>query len=1046
MSTTEAEIQLLQAGEAALEAQRALLGDAVVDAALGPMREKLAALQAQTDRAEQQRKQATVLFADVSGFTALSETMDAEVVAGIMNDLWQLVDTAITDHGGRIDKHIGDAVMALWGADGAREDDPERAVRGALAMQAAINAFCTTHNVPLAMRIGVNTGPVLLGQVGTTAEFTAMGDAVNLASRLEHAAPVGGVLISHDTYRQVRGIFDVSPQAPLAVKGKTEPVQTYVVQQAKPRAFRMATRGVEGVETRMVGREAEMLALQSAYADVMESAETRVITVIGEAGVGKSRLLYEFDNWIELRPEQIYYFKGRANRNLQNVPHSLFRDLFAFRFDILDSDPTAVALAKFQAGMAGILDAELADVAGHWLGFDFSSSDAVKLLLGSGNFKAIARAHLTRYFRALAAAGPVVILLEDIHWADDQSLDLVAYLATTIPEARLLVVAVTRPSLFERRPNWSEGEAAFQQVHLKPLSNSASRALVNEILQRVDDVPGALRDLIIDAAEGNPFYVEELIKMLIEQGVIERDIEDLRGLPKTSEVSRWRVRDDKLAAVKVPPTLTGLLQARLDALPRPEREALQRASVIGRLFWDDCVADLLQTETGAIDPVLAATRDRELIFRREHSAFARCGEYIFKHVLLRDVAYETVLLRHKAEYHGRVARWLESHAGERLGEYLSLIAEHYIQAGEGVTAAGLLECAGREALDTGEWLPAARALDQALALRRAAGETAGPAVIAANISLGEAYFGLGDFASSQTAYEYGAAEAQRMGDSSAQVEAYAGLSRMSTLLGQSDRAKELAEAAISLARADGGRLLGQALIAAASVASHLGDIEAAATLTTETLAIHRAVGDISGEAFGLIILGILAAKRGELETAEQHYTAALALARQANHLSHEAGALTNLGSNAYRRGDYIAARAYGRAAQERHQSTGEQQSLLITLGNVAQADLKLGDVDAARRGAREVMVLSRKLGSPIDTVWAVSLLGQILAFERRTTSALALFGLARSQPAVEHQMLVDFDQEIAGLGLPAAEVEVGLSAGAALDFETVVREILDGKW
>ena len=405
MSGATTEIDQLKAGMAALEAQRTILGDAMVEVMLGPIREKLAALEA-AGRADQQRKQATVLFADVSGFTAMSETMDAEEVAGVMNDLWAAVDKAITGHGGHIDKHIGDAVMALWGADTAREDDPERAVRGALAMQAAIGHFCETRGAELAMRIGVNTGPVVLGAVGTTGEFTAMGDAVNLASRLEHAAPVGGVLIGHDTYRQVRGIFDVVAQEPLSVKGKAEPVQTYVVQRAKPRAFRMATRGVEGVETRMVGREAELIALQTVYTDAMDSSETRVVIIVGEAGVGKSRLLYEFDNWLELRPEHLFYFKGRATPNTQNVPYSLFRDLFANRFDILESDAIAVALDKFRQGMAGALTPEQADVVGHWLGFDFSSSPAVQALLGGSGLMQTARAFLMRYLRALAVPSP----------------------------------------------------------------------------------------------------------------------------------------------------------------------------------------------------------------------------------------------------------------------------------------------------------------------------------------------------------------------------------------------------------------------------------------------------------------------------------------------------------------------------------------------------------------------------------------------------------------------------------------------------------------
>ncbi len=305
------EIQQLEQMIAAFEAQRPTLGDAMVDAALGPMREKLAALQAQAAPTEQKRKQVTVLFADVSGFTALSETLDPEEITELLNALWVRLDAAIGTQGGRVDKHIGDAVMALWGADAAREDDPERAIRAALAMQAELEVFGDAHSAPLAMRIGVNTGPALLGEVGSTREFTAMGDAVNLAARLEQAAPVGGVLISHDTYRLAPGMFDVVAQPPLEVKGKSEPVQTYVVLRAKARSFRMARRGVEGIETRMVGRDAELLALREAYADAL-CCEARLALVVGEAGVGKSRLLLEFERWLDSEPEQPRFFRGRA--------------------------------------------------------------------------------------------------------------------------------------------------------------------------------------------------------------------------------------------------------------------------------------------------------------------------------------------------------------------------------------------------------------------------------------------------------------------------------------------------------------------------------------------------------------------------------------------------------------------------------------------------------------------------------------------------------------------------------------------------------------
>jgi class 3 adenylate cyclase len=642
------ELEQLEQAIATLEGQRAILGDAVVDAALAPMREKLIAPQAQATSPEQKRKQVTVLFADVSGFTAMSETLDAEEVTEIMNALWERLDAAITAHVGVIDKHIGDCVMALWGAEAVREDDPECAIRAALEMQAALAAFREERGVRLAMRIGLNTGLVLLGEVGSTHEFTAMGDTVNLASRLEHAAPVGDILISHDTYRHVRGVFDVLPQAPLAVKGKTEPVQTYIVQRAKPRAFRMGTRGVKGIETRMVGREAELLALQSAFAEAIEGSETRLVTVVGEAGVGKSRLLYEFENWIELRPEQIYFFKGRAAPALQDVPYSIVRDMFAYRFDILESDSAAAALDKFRAGMAGILAPERADLVGHLIGFDFSASPAVQNLIGSPDFGTLAKAYLTNYVRALAQGQPMVMFLEDLHWADDSSLDLIEHLVTGIPRARLLLVGLARPALFERRPHWGEGQAAFERLELKLLSKQASRALVDEIMQKVDIIPAALRDLIVEGAEGNPLYVEEMLKMLIEEGVVERG---------PDAQSAWRVSLERLNQVRVPTTLTGLLQARLDSLPRQEREPLQRAAVVGRLFWDAAVAELADAEREEVGAALEAIRARELIFGREHSAFAGTQEYLFKHALLRDVTYETVLLKLRRGYHAQVARW-----------------------------------------------------------------------------------------------------------------------------------------------------------------------------------------------------------------------------------------------------------------------------------------------------------------------------------------------------------------------------------------------------
>jgi ABC-type oligopeptide transport system substrate-binding subunit len=608
--------------------------------------------------------------------------------------------------------------------------------------------------VQLAIRAGLNTGPVLLGSMGTTGEMSTIGDAVNLASRMKEAAPSGGVLISHDTYRHVRGIFDVQEQEPIRVKGKSQPVQTYLVQQAKPRAFRVSTRGVAGVETRMVGRDAELLMLQDRFRDATEDGEVQVVTIVGDAGVGKSRLLYEFEKWIELLPEQVWRLEARATPETESRPYGLIRRMFAHRFEIRGSDSAAQVRNKFRTGMAAALNPDQADLVGQLIGLDFSASPAVQARLGSDSFGELAKAHLTEYLRAIASE-PTVILLEDIHCADDSSLDLLDCLVAAVPDTQLLVICLARPPLFERRPSWGEGREIHTQINLKPLSRRASRILVGEILQKAEGVPQELRDLIVEGAEGNPFYVEELIKMLIEDGVI------LVG------GDHWRVELQRLARVHVPPTLTGVLQARLDSLPPEEKVLLQRAAVVGRQFWDTAVAKLKATEEGELDQreitaLLETVRDRELVFRRERSAFSGAEEYIFQHALLRDVTYETVLLDVRHVYHGQVARWLEGAAGKRIEEYLGLIAGHYELAGEGEKAVEYLLRAGDQARLAYACQEASGYYHRALPLLEVQGRLEQAARTL--MKLGLTYDLSFNFQGARQAYEQGFALWQRTGD------------------------------------------------------------------------------------------------------------------------------------------------------------------------------------------------------------------------------------------------------------------------------------------
>jgi ABC-type oligopeptide transport system substrate-binding subunit/class 3 adenylate cyclase len=744
------EREQLEQAIATLEAQRAALGDAVVEAALGPMRRQLAELDQTAQPAhafEGERKLVTVMFADFSGFTSLAERLDPEPVRELVNACFDYLVPVIEKYEGTVEKFIGDEIMAIFGAPVAHEDDPERAVNAALEMMEALETFNAGHKINMGMHIGISTGPVIAGGIGSEGkqQYGVMGDTVNLAKRLEGVAPTGGVLISHETYRHVRGVFKVLVQELIRVEGKADEVQTYLVQRAKPRAFRMETRGVEGIETRMVGRDAELLTLQNIYRDAMEDTETRIVTVVGEAGVGKSRLLYEFDKWIELLPEEIWYFRGWATAGMRAAPYGAIRRMFAHRFEILESDSAAAVRDKIRAGMAPALSSDQADLVGRLIGFDLPTSQVLQNALESETFREQALAGIVKYLQAMASE-PTVIFLEDIHWADDSSLDLIDHLAVALPEARLMVVCLARPSLYERRPGWGEGMEAHTRLEIKALSRRQSRALVAEILQKVDDIPDKLRDLVVDGAEGNPFYVEELIKVLIDDGVI-------RG-----GEGNWWIELERLREARVPSTLTGVIQARLDSLPGEERAILQRASVVGRLFWDMALAELATDETETFDKdelasLLDAVRERELIFRREYSTFAKTEEYVFKHALLRDVTYETVLLKLRKIYHRQVAAWLEDAAGERLGEYLGLIAGHYELAGDLIKASGYLLQAGDRARLAYAHQEAIEYYQRALAFLKEQGAHAQAARTLMKIGL--TYHTAFDYQRSRQAYEEG---------------------------------------------------------------------------------------------------------------------------------------------------------------------------------------------------------------------------------------------------------------------------------------------------
>lgn len=1043
------EIEKLDLAVSALEAQRAALGDLVVDTALAPLRERLDSLR-QAARAvpdeTRQRKIVTVLFADIPGLSMLGERLDAEDLHAV-NALWEQLDAVILKHGGRIDKHTGDGVMALWGAEMVREDDAGQAIRAGLQMRETLQAFQAAlpllrdvSEQELSLRIGINTGPVIVGLLGTTGEFTALGDTVNLAARLNAAARPGELLISHDTYRLVRGMFEVDIQPPLQVKGKSGLVQTYLVEALKPRAFHIEVRGVEGVETALVGRQAELDALKDAFRRLFGRQPLRLVTLVGDMGLGKSRILQEFLAWTDPLPEDFYLFQGRSHPSETTTPYALWRDIFSFRFQIQDSDPLAVVHEKMERGFAEFMPdderaLEKSHIVGQLIGFDFSASPYLRgVLQDPKQMRSLGFATLARFFVTAAESYPIVLVADDIHWADRGSLDALTFLYTHIPAITpFLALCTARPSLFERAPDWGIGLPAAAKLELKPLLPAESRALVEQILQKAPIIPTALRDLVVGGAEGNPFYLEELIKMFIDNQVIRPGEET------------WEINLDRLDTSAIPPTLSGVLQARLDRLGMFERASLQRASVVGRVFWDSAVKALIpemQAEQTRLDESLAILRSKELIFSSPDSTFTGSQEYAFKHALLRDVAYETVLKRHRQQYHALVAEWLSKASGERRGEYLSVIADHYERAGDNDRAVAVLLEAGERALNLSAFDEAFRFFQRALPLihPRQTRDLAH-----AHLKIGEAFYRSGEFGDSVKSTEKALGLARELSSSIMLASCLGQLGQLYVDMGDYDRAEKTLRQALPMARAAGipaRPTLARVLYGLGNVHWRLGNLENARACCEESGDIARDIGDTNTLLMSLNRLGVVMGALGNPSAEEDYYRQALSLAVSVGNRERAAVALNNLGALADEKGDLAKAQRYYLQAIDMAREIGAQQSLALYLINLGHSETRLGQLDEAANHLREGLALADHLGAAPWAVTAVLFYSRLFQARGELERAYSLLGLARIQPAFSSDHIRLMEQLFTDWQVTPEFAETRIAAAPRLDWKTTLIELM----
>ena len=591
---------------------------------------------AETAGLADERKLATVLFADLVGSTALADAQDPERTRALLDRFSDAMAREIERAGGTVEKFVGDAVMAAFGAPVALEDHAERALHAALAMQRRLTELFDGR---LSLRIGVNTGEVVAGRAREGGSFVS-GDAVNAGARLEQAAGGGEVLVGERTVAAVRGAFEFGDM--IAVEAKGKPGGVPARRLVRPLSL-MRPRGVGGLFPAFVGRDPELSALCEAFRDVCDAGEPRLVVLLGEAGVGKTRLVREFWAWLGAQTQNPLRRTGRCLSYGNATAYWPLAEVLREQFDLREDEPPESVVTRL--GQHRFL--------ARTLGID----------TGEDLHPLVARERLhdgwAAFVEELAAERPTVMLVEDVHWADDELLDLVEALVSQV-RGPLLILATARPELGDRRPSFGAGRNR-RSVALEALPADDAGELLARLLGQ--EPPAAVGDAVIRRCEGNPFFVEELLATLIDRGALLRDD---GGTWTCSELPE---------GFQVPDTVQAVLAGRIDLLPDPEKAALQAAAVIGRVFWTRPIYHLL----GDPAPDFRLLEERDFIRRRPSSTIAGEREYAIKHALTREVAYATLPKARRAQLHAGFARWLEEATGGS-DEQAALLAHHYAQA------------------------------------------------------------------------------------------------------------------------------------------------------------------------------------------------------------------------------------------------------------------------------------------------------------------------------------------------------------------------------
>jgi class 3 adenylate cyclase/predicted ATPase len=609
-----------------------------------------------SDKLPEERRQVTVLFADLSGYTAVAERMDPEAVKALVDRVLLRLGEEVERYGGTVDKYIGDNVMAIFGAPVAHEDDEERAVRAGLGMQGAMVEVNEDlpDGVHFELRVGVNTGEVLAGAVGQ--DYTVVGDTVNVAARLQSAARPGSVTVGERTMRASRGAVRYEQLEPLELKGKSEPVPAW--EAAAVRAQQAVGRGAPSREAPLVGRSQVLSTLTTIFDRVELESAPHLVTLVGEAGVGKSRVLRELESELCGRTVTPTFRTGRCLPYGSGIVFWALGEVLREECGIVDTDSADEAWGKLRGyavelfGTKGEPMREEAErrtaLIARLIGLEVPA-DLVPVAEDPERLRESFFSALRAGIEAMAGRRPLVLAFEDIHWADDGMLDAIEHLAQWV-RAPLLLVCLARDELLDRRPSWGGGRGSATQLVLEPLTASETEELVAALLPAGETVPPA----VVERSGGNPLFAEEMARRISEDGSIDPG--------------------------ELPDTVQAVLAARLDALEPFERRLIQQAAVVGRTFWEGSLAPLAGSDQRELERALLSLQEKDILAVGSESPLTGERELAFKHVLIRDVAYGMLPKAVRARKHFEVGTFIEERAGDRTDEVVSLLAEHYGRA------------------------------------------------------------------------------------------------------------------------------------------------------------------------------------------------------------------------------------------------------------------------------------------------------------------------------------------------------------------------------